>query len=83
MHAAAFNLGLVMRQPMGRGTPRGLRGYEAALLLTLLRRLGEVWTRKLALTRYRQYRQQSFSLSPPVNNAFLATTKTTTSTTGC
>jgi len=83
VHAAAFNLGLVMRQLLGRGTPRGLQGYEAALFLTLLRLLGEVWTRKLALARYREYLQQSFSLSPPVNNAFLATTKTTTSTTGC
>jgi len=83
VHAAAFNLGLVMRKLLGRGTPRGLQGYEAALFLTLLRRLGEVWSRKLALARYREYLQQSFSLSPPVNNAFLATTKTTTSTTGC
>ena len=83
VHAAAFNLGLVMRQLLGRGTPRGLQGYEAALFLTLLRLLGEVWTRKLALARYREDLQQSFSLSQPVNNAFLATAKTTTSTTGC
>ena len=83
VHAAAFNLGLVMRQLLGRGTPRGLQGYEAALFLTLLRLLGQVWTRKLALARYREDLQQSFSLSQPVNNAFLATTKTTTSTTGC
>jgi transposase len=83
VHAAAFNLGLVMRQLLGRGTPRGLQGYEAALFLTLLRLLGEVWTRKLALARYREDLQQSFSLSQPVNNAFLATTKTTTCTTGC
>jgi transposase len=83
VHAAAFNLGLVMRQLLGRGTPRGLQGYEAALFLTLLRLLGDVWTRKLALARYREELQQSFSLPQPVNNAFLATTKTTTSTTGC
>jgi transposase len=83
VHAAAFNLGLVMRQLLGRGTPRGLQGYEAALFLTLLRLLGDVWTRKLALARYREDLQQSFSLPQPVNNAFLATTKTTTSTTGC
>jgi len=30
VHAAAFNLGLVMRQLLGHGTPRGLQGYEAA-----------------------------------------------------
>jgi len=83
VHAAAFNLGLVMRQLLGRGTPRGLQGYEAALFLTLLRLLGEAWTRKLALARYRECLQQSRSLSQPVNNVFPATTKTTTSTTGC
>ncbi|MGD0129852.1 MAG: transposase [Terriglobia bacterium] len=83
VHAAAFNLGLVMRQLMGRGTPRGLQGYEAALFLTLLRRLGEVWTRKMALARYREYLQQYFSLSQPLTHALLATAKTATSTTGC
>jgi len=30
VHAAAFNPGLVMRQLLGHGTPRGLQGYEAA-----------------------------------------------------
>ena len=72
-----------MRELMGRGTPRGLQGYEAALLLTLLRWLGEIWTRKLALARYREYLQQSFSLTQPLNHALLATAKTATSTTGC
>ena len=28
VHVAAFNLGLVMRQKWGRGTPRGLQGYR-------------------------------------------------------
>ena len=83
VHAAAFNLGLVMRQLLGHGTPRGLQGYEAAFFLTLLRLLGELWTRQLTLARYREYLQQSRSLSQPLNNALLATTKTTTSTAGC
>ena len=83
VHAAAFNLGLVMRQLLGRGTPRGLQGYEAAFFLTLLRLLGEVWTRQLTLARYRDYLQQSFSLSHPPTHALLATAKTATSTTGC
>ena len=39
VHVAAFNLGLVMRKLLGRGTPRGLQGYDAALFLTLLRLL--------------------------------------------
>jgi transposase len=42
VHVAAFNLGLVMRKLLGRGTPRGLQGYDAALFLTLLRLLREV-----------------------------------------
>jgi len=35
VHVAAFNLGLVMRKMLGRGTPRGLQGYDSALFLTL------------------------------------------------
>ena len=43
VHVAAFNLGLVMRKLFGKGTPRGLQGYRAALFLAILRRLSEVW----------------------------------------
>jgi transposase len=42
VHVAAFNLGLIMRQLLGRGTPRGLQGYQAALFSALLRLLREV-----------------------------------------
>jgi len=83
VHAAAFNLGLVMRQLLGRGTPRGLQGYEAGLFLTLLRLLSEVWSRKLTLARHLEYLPQSPSLSQPLSNALLFTTKATTSTTRC
>jgi transposase len=83
VHAAAFNLGLVMRQLVGRGTPRGLQGYNAVLFLSLLRLLYEVRTRNSTLASCREYLPSSFSLSPPANDAFLATTETATSTTGC
>ena len=43
VHVAAFNLGLVMRKILGRGTPRGLQGYDSALFLTLLRLLCAAW----------------------------------------
>jgi transposase len=43
VHGAAFNRGLVMRQLLGRGTPRGLQGHQAALLLTFLQLWREVW----------------------------------------
>ena len=36
IHAAGFNLGLVMRQLIGIGTPRGLQGRVAALVGTLV-----------------------------------------------
>ena len=36
IHAGGFNLGLVMRQLIGLGTPRGLQGRVAAVLATLL-----------------------------------------------
>jgi transposase len=35
VHSAAFNLGLLMRQGLGVGTPRGLQGRLAALLSLL------------------------------------------------
>jgi transposase len=35
IHASAFNLGLIMRQLIGIGTPRGLQGRLAAVLATL------------------------------------------------
>ena len=43
VHVAAFNLGLVMRKLLGKGTPRGLQDYGTALFLAILRRLSEVW----------------------------------------
>ena len=41
IHAGAFNLGLVMRQQIGFGTPRGLQGRLAAVLALLV----ALWTR--------------------------------------
>ena len=35
IHAGGFNLGLVMRQLIGLGTPRGLQGRVATVLATL------------------------------------------------
>jgi hypothetical protein len=43
IHTGAFNLGLLMRQLIGVGTPRGLQGRLVAALgalLTLIRALG-------------------------------------------
>jgi transposase len=37
IHVAGFNLSLIMRQRLGKGTPRGLQGLSADFLLALLR----------------------------------------------
>ena len=46
VHAGAFNLGLILRQLIGHGTPRGLRGRcgaLAGLITALLGRLADRW----------------------------------------
>jgi transposase len=45
IHAGGFNLGLVMRQLIGIGTPRGLQGRVAALVGTLVALIGVVGRR--------------------------------------
>ncbi len=51
IHAGGFNLGLVMRQLIGAGTPRGLQARVGAALATLFelmgvvrRRLNPIWS---------------------------------------
>jgi hypothetical protein len=54
IHAAGFNLGLLMRQLIGVGTPRGLQGRlvaAVAALLVLIRFLWEPMRRPERLTR--------------------------------
>jgi transposase len=48
VHVAAFNLGLVMRQLLGRGTPRDLQGCPLGLFWAWLEVLSEAWARTLA-----------------------------------
>jgi len=58
IHAGGFNLGLVMRQLIGLGTPRGLQGRVAAVIATLLMLVGAAKRRvaamrgRLAITDY-------------------------------
>ncbi len=47
VHSGAFNLGLLMRQSLGVGTPRGLQGRLRALLSLL----AGAWQRLTALSR--------------------------------
>src|SRR5579862_1311310 len=84
VHVAAFNLGLVMRQLLGRGTPRGLQSREAALFLALLRLLCEVGAQNLVCRDYSdslEPREPPYSLLAFSNAAFLCIAKKTLSTT--
>ncbi len=79
VHVAPFNLGLVMRKLLGRGTPRGLQGYDAALFITLLRLLREVWASARAWKEYADSPkpfEPPRSLPEPSTSAVLTTRKT-------
>ncbi len=64
IHAAGFNLGLVMRKMYGVGKPRALQGLRAALFslivaaLTLIRWLwrvlGQIWRQSVGVSRSRR-----------------------------
>jgi len=45
IHAGGFNLGLLLRQLIGVGTPRGLQGRLIAVLATLLALSRDLWKR--------------------------------------
>src|SRR6266581_3141629 len=83
VHVAAFNLGLVMRRLCGKGTPRGLQGCGADLLLSLLRLLTEAWARELGPEGYRESFPPNLGLPEPSNRPFLALVKKAVSTTDC
>jgi transposase len=55
IHAGGFNLGLVMRQLIGLGTPRGLQGRVATVLATLFVRLGAPRCRLAAIGISRRF----------------------------
>lgn len=83
VHVAAFNLGLVMRQLCGKGTPRGLQGCRADLFLALLRVLTETWDRELALEGYRETFELNLDLPERSTRRVLALVKNAPCTTGC
>ena len=85
VHVAAFNLGFVMRQVLGRGTPRGLESFEATLFSTLLELLCEVWASPLTWKEYADSREPipAPGCLPALSNSpLLIATKETVSTTG-
>ena len=82
IHASGFNLGLVMRHLIGRGTPRGLQGRLAAVIAVLWELMG-VRHRRIAISSsHRLFTTVRDWLSSPttsnVNSSAVATC-----TTGC
>jgi transposase len=55
IHAGGFNLGLVMRQLIGLGTPRGLQGRLAVVIATLLMIVGAVRRRVVTIGALHRY----------------------------
>ena len=55
IHLGGFNLSLMMRQLLGKGTPRGLQDLSAERLLMLLRRWIAVWVRQGSGNRNEAY----------------------------
>src|SRR2546426_10572523 len=51
IHAGGFNLGILLRQLIGVGTPRGLQGRLNAVLATLLAVMRSLWE---PVTRHRR-----------------------------
>ena len=83
VHAAGFNLGLIMRQLIGIGTPRGLQGHAVAvfamflaLIATTRRRLHAIWASPVPIAAVRGHRRSPIALV--VNSS-----ATATCTTGC
>ena len=83
LHVAAFNLGLVMRTLLGKGTPRGLQGYRIQLFLTWLRLLTALWALNLGSAASDQGLDRNLGLVEPSNHTSAATAKRVVSATGC
>ena len=82
IHVSGFNLGLIMRQMIGVGTPRGLQDRAAVLIATLWvfmgatqRQLAAIWAPHRLITAMRQLTSSTTIL---FNSATMATC-----TTGC
>src|SRR6266571_2672085 len=82
VHAAGFNLGLIMRHLIGLGTPRGLQGRVAAVMVMFLVLLGTIrrrfgtWASRTPIATMRGCARSVITLV--VNSSAMATC-----TTGC
>ena len=82
IHAGGFNLGLVMRHPIGIGTPRGLQDRPATVMAALLVLLGA--TRRWLIAISAWYLPMAAVLwCPSPNTTTGNSSAATTYTTGC
>src|SRR3990170_3051707 len=83
IHAGGFNLGLVMRHPIGIGTPRGLQGRVVVACATVLALIGAVRCRLGTIVR--SSRPIAATCRPLLSTSVfsLHSSETVTYTTGC
>src|SRR5712692_2541191 len=82
IHVGGFNLSLVMRQLLGKGTPRGWQGFSADAWLAFLR----LWTAVLARAEQENTPPPAHITPAPCTSRFLfrlRPSEQTTSATGC
>ena len=82
IHVSGFNLGLIMRQMIGVGTPRGLQGRTATVLATLFVLLG-VPRRRLALICICHRSAEAMRDRLSSTRLFVNSSEKATCTTGC
>ena len=82
IHAGAFNLGLIMRQLIGVGTPRGLQGRLPAMIATLLVLLSAI-RRGVIAVRTSVRRMRGWYPAATTIFAGVNPSAATTCTTGC
>src|SRR6202521_2379522 len=83
IHAGGFNLGLVMRQLIGLGTPRGLQGRLATVLTVLWLLLGAAPLRRAAISTWHRLLAVMRSRLTFPTLAVNSSVSTTYATTGC
>src|SRR6202795_3296817 len=82
IHAGGFNLGLLMRQLIGLGTPRGLQGRVAVVLVTLWVLMGAMRRQLTAILASRRlFAAVRGPLTSPTT-LFVKSSATATCTTG-
>lgn len=83
IHTGGFNLGLIMRQLIGVGTPRGLQGRVAAVIATLLVLVAAARRRVAAITASHRLISATRGGFTPPTTLVVNSSAAATCTTGC